>query len=65
MDRQTEAENALIYQIRSAAQRAHDPGNSLKEKQEYRRKLNQLGADLTEIRKTQERKKQKCKECTR
>ena len=51
MDRKTEAENALIYQIRNAAQRARDPANSYREKQEYRRELNKLGADLLSMRK--------------
>jgi hypothetical protein len=56
MDRKTEAENALIYQIRSAAQRVRESIGA-EELSRNRRELNQLGADLAEIRK-QNRKKQ-------
>jgi len=51
MDRKTEVENALIYQIRSAAQRVRDPGSTQREEQENRRELNRLGADLLSMRK--------------
>lgn len=50
MDRKTEAENALIYQIRSAARRVVE-SDSPADLIQNRRELNQLGADLIEIRK--------------
>ena len=50
MDRKTEVENALIYQIRSAAQRVRESIGA-DELNRNRRELNQLGADLIEIRK--------------
>lgn len=56
MDRKTEAENALIYQIRNAAQRVRDSSGT-EELKQNRQELNQLGADLLEIRKQNRKQK--------